>query len=281
MPGRPRDNRRGGPPPPRGGPPGPRHPPQGSDLEQLEGRNVVLEALRRKRRPVRRVYLDERAKPDPKVDEIRQLCEAARVPLILVPREALDERSQTGVHNGVIAEAVPRQTPTVAGLLDELFAAGKDPFLILVDEVQYEHNLGAILRSALGAGAQAVVVPVVRGKGLTPVVHRVAMGGAEEVLFIREGLSSALAALRRAGVRVVGADMDGRPCWEIPMRGPLAIVLGGEDKGLSPTLRERCDAIAAVPLEGGLDSLNVSVTAAILLFEKVRQERLPSALPGR
>lgn len=244
------------------------------ELEQLEGRNVVLEALRRKRRPVRRIWLDDRARPDQKVSEIRALAEAARVPVVAVPRRVLDERSLTGVHNGVIAEAVPRSVPTVQGLLDELFAAGQDPFLVLVDEVQYEHNLGAILRSAMGAGAHAVVVPVTRGKGLSPVVHRVAMGGAEEVPLIREGLSSALASLRRAGVRVVGADMDGEAYWSVPMTGPLALVLGGEDKGLTPTLRDRCDAIASVPLRGGLDSLNVSVTAAILLFEKVRQEKV-------
>ena len=247
------------------------------ELEQLEGRNVVLEALRRDRRPVRRVWLDERAKPDPKVNEIRALAESKGVPLQLVPRYRLDEKSQTGVHNGVIAEAVPRQTPTVAELLDEVFAAGELPFVVLVDEVQYEHNLGAILRSALGAGVHAVVVPVVRGKGLSPVVHRVAMGGAEEVPLIREGLSSALAALRRAGVRVVGADLDGVAPWETPMSGALAVVLGGEDKGLSPTLRARCDAIVGVPLAKGLESLNVSVTAGILLFEKVRQDRVPRA----
>jgi len=251
------------------------------ELEQLEGRNVVLEALVRQKRPVRRIYLDERAKPDPKVNEILRLAALARVNVQRVPRQRLDEMSQTGVHNGVIAEARPRETPTVAALLEQLFAEGQDPFLILVDEVQYEHNLGAILRSALGAGAHAVVVPVVRGKGLTPVVHRVAMGGAEEVWFIREGLSSALAAIRRSGVRVVGADMDGKPCWEVPMRGPLAIVLGGEDKGLTAPLRDRCDAIAAVPLRGGLESLNVSVTAAILLFEKVRQDGVPPPPRGR
>lgn len=245
------------------------------ELEQLEGRNVVLEALRRGRRPVRRVWLDERAKPDPKINEIRSLAEAKGVPVQLVPRHRLDDRCLTGVHNGVIADAVPRQTPTVAELLDQLFAAGQLPFLVLVDEVQYEHNLGAILRSALGAGVHAVVVPVVRGKGLSPVVHRVAMGGAEEVPLIREGLSSALASLRRAGVRIVGADMDGKAPWDVPMSGSLAIVLGGEDKGLTPTLRARCDAIVGVPLAGGLESLNVSVTAGILLFEKVRQDSIP------
>ena len=135
------------------------------------------------------------------------------------------------------------------------------------------HSSTPQCRSALGAGVHGVIVPVRRGKGLTAVVQRVAMGGAEEVPLIREGLSSALATLKRAGIRVVGADMDGEPCWDVSMTGSLALVLGGEDKGLSPTLRERCDAIARVPIGGDLDSLNVSVTAAVLMFEKVRQDR--------
>lgn len=246
-------------------------------IDQLEGRNVVMEALRRGRRRVRRVFLDERARADDKINGLLELARRKGVPVSTVPRQELDRRSETGVHNGVIAEADPLEAPTVAALLDQLFAEGKQPFVVLVDEVQYEHNLGAILRSALGAGVHAVVVPVVRGKGLTPVVQRVAMGAAEEVPLIREGLSSALAALRRAGVPVVGADMDGRPVWDVRMDGALALVLGGEDKGLSPALRDRCDAIAAVPLQGELESLNVSVTAGVMLFEKVRQDRVAAA----
>ena len=104
-------------------------------------------------------------------------------------------------------------------------------------------------------------------------VQRVAMGAGEVVPLVREGLSSALATLRRAGVRIVGADMDGTPVWDLPLTGAVAFVIGGEDKGLSATLRKRCDAVAAVPLEGQLDSLNLSVTAALMFFEKVRQER--------
>ena len=92
------------------------------------------------------------------------------------------------------------------------------------------------------------------------------------MILIREGLSSALATLKRLGVRVVGADMGGQPYWETPMTGALAVVLGGEHKGLSPTLKKRCDAIVAVPLASGLDSLNIGVTAGVLLFERVRQE---------
>ena len=142
---------------------------------------------------------------------------------------------------------------------------------MLVDEVQYEHNLGAILRSALGAGVDAVIAPVQRGVGISPVVIRVSMGGAEAVPLIREGISSALAEIRRRGIPVLGADVDGVPPWEVDMRGPLALVLGGEDKGLTPPIRKRCDQIVGIPLAGGLSSLNVSVSAGVLLFERVRQ----------
>jgi 23S rRNA (guanosine2251-2'-O)-methyltransferase len=232
--------------------------------ERLEGRNVVLDALERGRREVRRVWLDAAAKPDRKVSAI--LARAGdRVQR--VDRALLDRMSATGVHNGVIAEADPLPELTVRDLLE----AHPEPFLVLVDEVNYEHNLGAILRSALGAGVHGVIVPVQRGKGLTPVVHRVSMGGAEAVPLVREGISSALAQLRRAGVRIVGADMDGVAPWELDLRGPLAIVLGGEDKGLTEPVRGRCDHIVGIPLDGGLESLNVSVTAGVLLFERVRQ----------
>jgi len=234
---------------------------------------VVLEALKRERRDVLRIALDSAAKPNPKLAEILTLASRYGVKLERVSREKLDSYSEAEVHNGIIAEAEPLPEWSVTARLNAVLDAGEHPFFVLVDEVNYEHNLGAILRSALGAGVHGVIVPVRRGKGLTAVVQRVAMGGAEDVPLIREGLSSALATLRRAGVRVVGADMDGEACWDVPMSGPLALVLGGEDKGLSPTMRDRCDAIVRVPTGGDLESLNVSVTGAVLMFEKVRQDR--------
>ncbi len=265
--------------PPHGGrsdPPGPgpqQVAPWAHGADQLEGRNVVFEALHRRVRRVRRVALDDRAKPDPKLDRILALVAEVGAKLDRVPREQLDAWCVGGVHNGVIAWADELPATTVRARLDDLHAEGADPCFVLVDEANYEHNLGAVLRSALGAGVHAVVIPTQRGKGVTPVVQRVAMGGAEAVPVVREGLSSALATLRRAGVRVVGADMDGTPVWDLDLTGPVAFVIGGEDKGLSPTLRERCDHIAAVPLEGGLESLNLSVTAAVMLFERARQRR--------
>lgn len=243
------------------------------DLDQLEGRNVVVEALWRARRRVVAIWMDERAREDAKVSRILALAQEREVAVTAVPRRALDELCVGGVHNGVLAWAEPLPGYTTQGLLSELERENKEPFIVLVDEASYEHNLGAVMRSALGAGVHGVVVPVRRGKGLSPVVHRVSMGGAEVVPLIREGLSSSLATLRRAGVTVVGCDMDGDPLWDIDLTGPVAVVLGGEGKGLSSTLRARCDRVASVPLQGQLESLNLSVTAGVFLFERSRQLR--------
>ncbi len=236
--------------------------------DRLEGRNVVEEALLRKRRKVKRIWLDAGARLDEKLQGLLAMAAAANVPVETVERSRLDRMSITGVHNGIIAEAAEIEQPTVKEAIE---AAGFDAFFVLVDEVQYEHNLGAILRSALGAGVTAVVIPTERGKGLTPVVQRVAMGGAEAVPVIREGLSSALAQMHRAGIRILAADMDGVAPWDLDLSGPIALVLGGEDKGVSDALKKRADAIVGIPLAGGLQSLNVSVTAAVLMFERVRQ----------
>lgn len=236
--------------------------------DRLEGRNVVEEALVRKRRKVLHIWLDAAARLDEKLSTVLELAAAAHVPVETIERARLDRMSVTGVHNGIIAEAEGLPQPSVK---EAIAAAGFDGFFILVDEVQYEHNLGAVLRSALGAGVSAVIIPTERGKGLTPIVQRVAMGGAEAVPVIREGLSSALAQLQRAGVRILAADMDGVAPWDLDMTGPVALVLGGEDKGVSDALKKRADAIVGIPLAGGLQSLNVSVSAAVLMFERVRQ----------
>ena len=242
-------------------------------MDQLEGRNPVFEALSRNKRRVHEILLDERARPGGKIDGILGLARKRGVAVKRVPRKVLDRMARGDVHNGIIARAEPLPSHSVNSLLAELRQRGEDPFLVLADEISYEHNLGAILRSGLGAGVHGVVVPVRRGKGLSPVVQRVAMGAAEEVHLVREGLPSAQKKCRKEGLLVVGADMDGEPCWDLDLTGPLALVLGGESKGLSPTLRKRCDHVVRVPLAGGLESLNVSVTAAVLMFERARQLR--------
>ena len=245
-----------------------------SNLDQLEGRNIIIEVLRRRKRKVVQVYIDTKTKSAEKIDDIVEMIQKRNIPMTNVPRQELDKMSQTGVHNGIIAFAEPLPSYSTAEILEKAYEKGKQPFLVMVDEINYEQNLGAILRSSMGAGVNAVIVPEVRGKGLTPVVQRVAMGGAEEVPLVREGLFSAIKQLKKDGIRIIGADMDGVPIWDVDLSGSVAFVFGGESKGVSPTLRNKCDVIASVPLHLGLESLNVSVTAGVFLFEKNRQDRI-------
>jgi len=240
--------------------------------EQLEGRNPVVECLVRGRRRVLRIWLDRGAKPEPRLQLMERLAAEKGVRIERVERQKLDKMADGRVHNGVVAEAEDLPAYTTALLLDELFLAGIDPFLVMVDEVSYEHNLGAVLRSGLGFGVHGVIVPTRRGAGLTSVVQRVSMGAAEVVPVVREGLYSALKPIKKAGIRVIGADMGGTPLGEIDLRGPLVLLMGGEGEGLGPELRSRCDQVVSIPLANQLESLNVSVAAALLMYEKRRQE---------
>jgi 23S rRNA (guanosine2251-2'-O)-methyltransferase len=240
-------------------------------LEQIEGRNPVIEALRRGRRKVHRIFLDEGAQMDAKLKDLMALAKVNGVPVERANRSFLKEKAKGRVHNGVIAMAQPLPQHTVQSLINSVYEHEQDPLLVLADEVVYEQNLGAILRSAMGAGAAGLVIPNRRGAGMSPVVNRVSMGGAEEVPVVRAGILSALKRIRKAGFRTVGADMGGIPYWEADLTGPLALVLGGESKGLSEPVQKRCDVLVSVPLAHGLESLNVSVTAGILLFERIRQ----------
>lgn len=240
--------------------------------DRLEGRNPILECLLRRRREVHQIWLDERARPDRKLEQILGLASKARVPVRGVRRQKLDEMTEGRVHNGIVASVSHLPDVTTLGRIDALFDEGASPFFLLADEVNYEHNLGAMLRTALGFGVHALVLPTRRGASVSPVVSRVSMGAVEVVPVIREGLSGSLKHLKKAGVKVVGADMGGTPMSELDLRGPVAIVMGGESKGLSPALRKKCDAVASVPLAGGLESLNVSVAAALLMYEKRRQD---------
>ncbi|MCO4743479.1 MAG: 23S rRNA (guanosine(2251)-2'-O)-methyltransferase RlmB [Proteobacteria bacterium] len=240
-------------------------------MDQVEGRNPVIEALQRKKRRVIKVMMDRGAKPDRRVLRIKELCDEGGVRFEVVDRRRLDEMAKGRVHNGVIALAEPLPTQTTKGLINDLFDAGQEPFLILADAIQYEHNLGAILRSGLGFGVNGVIIPTRRGTAVSPVVQRVAMGAAEEIPVVRESMHSALKHIKKAGIRVIGADMGGKPAHELNMGGPLAIVMGSEGRGLSSSLRDRCDEIVSIPLAGGLESLNVSVAAAIMMYERFRQ----------
>ena len=240
--------------------------------DQLEGRNPILECLQRKRRKVHRLWIDQGARPDQRIQQILKFAKDRGVPVDQVHRNRLDSMADGRVHNGIIARVEELQTWTTRSLLKHLYSEGRDPFLVLCAALSYEHNFGAVLRSALGMGVDGVILPTRRGASLSPVVQRVAMGAAEEIPIVREGAYSAIKQLKRDGIRVIGADMRGHSLVDFDLTGPVALLMGGEGKGLSQQLRNRCDAIVSIPLRGELESLNVSVAAAILMYEKRRQD---------
>ncbi len=241
-------------------------------FEQLEGRNPVIECLQRGKREIRRIWLDQGAKPDARVSRILELAERRGIRLERVDRRRLDNMAEGRVHNGVIAHVEPILDWSASSLLEHQLTNGIEPLWILADELAYEHNFGAILRSALGFGANAVVLPTRRGAPLSPVVARVSMGAVEEIPVVRESLFAALKGLKREGIPAVGADMGGVAIGDAKLKGPLALVMGAEGDGLSPKLRERCQQIVSIPLASRLESLNVSVATAVLLYEKRRQD---------
>jgi 23S rRNA (guanosine2251-2'-O)-methyltransferase len=240
--------------------------------DQLEGRNPVLECLQRGQRTVHRIWLDRGARPDPRVSRILKLAERRGVKIERVDRKRLDRMAEGRVHNGVVAHVDEVAVWTAAGLLSHQLEVGIEPFWVLADGLSYEHNLGAVMRSALGFGANGLVIPTRRGASLSPVVQRVSMGAVEVVPVVRESLFAVLKTLKKAGIPTVGADMGGQPMTQARLSGPLALVMGAEGRGLSPKLREKVSRVVSVPLAGGLESLNVSVATAVLMYEKRRQD---------
>jgi len=243
-----------------------------SAREQLEGRNPVLECLVRGKREVHRIFLDQGARTDARIGRIVSLAKRRGVRIDRVDRRKLDKLAEGRVHNGIVAEVEPVALWSASSLLEYQLAHDIEPFWVLADGLSYEHNLGAVLRSALGFGANAVVVPTRRGAPLSPVAQRVSMGAVEEVPIVRESLFAALKVLKKAGVPSYGADMGGVPMGKARLSGPLALVMGAEGRGLSSKLRDKVTGVVSIPLAGGLESLNVSVATAVLMYEKRRQD---------
>lgn len=233
----------------------------------LEGRNVVVEALKRQRK-IFEILIDEGATGD-KVLELSKLAAISGVKVTRVKRNDLDKISKTSLHQGVIARAQELPTYTIAKVLKE----AESPFIVVIKEVMYEHNLGAVLRSAAAAGVDAVVVCSSRGGVLTPVVERVSMGASNVVKVCEESIQSVLSALKRTNVKIVGVEVLGnKNYFEEDLTGPIALVFGGEDAGLTLPVTDKCDIVVRVPMVNEVQSLNLSVTAGIVMYEKVRQD---------
>ncbi len=212
---------------------------------------------------------------NPRLQRLKETADAAGVPVLEVERGVLD-RCAAGVrHQGVMAVLRAGKAAGQRDLETLLSGLAEPPFLLVLDGVQDPHNLGACLRSAAAAGVHAVIVPKDRAVGLTPTVRKVACGAAEHLPFFQvTNLVRTLRGLQQQGLWIVGADAGAaQSLYEADLGGPLALVLGAEEKGLRRLTRECCDFLVAIPMSGAVGSLNVSVAAGICLFEARRQRR--------
>ena len=239
--------------------------------DQVEGRHAVLELLRAKRRTVKKIFMAEAQDASDLLDAIEFEAQRQRVPVHMISMTRLDREAKTEGHQGVMALAQPLDTVTLEQLLGV-----KKPFLLVCDGVTDPRNLGAMLRSADGAGVTGVVVPRHRSARISPTVTKTAVGAIEYLTFSDVGgIPTAVDQLNRAGVLTVGLAGESKDSiYDLDLgSGPVAIVVGGEEKGLSSLTRKRCATVVSIPQLGRISSLNAGVAVSVAAFEVARQRR--------
>lgn len=236
----------------------------------IEGRNAVIEAYRAGR-PIDKLFILDGCQDGP-ILTIKREAKAKQTPVKFVTKERLDQLSETGKHQGVIAYAAAYEYATVEEILDNARQKGEAPFLFLLDNIEDPHNLGAIIRTANLAGTHGVIVPKNRAAGLTAVVAKTSAGALNFTPVARvTNLAKTIEELKKEGIWFVCADMGGTTMYDLNLKGPIGLVIGNEGEGVGRLVKEKCDMIASIPMKGDIDSLNASVAAGVLAYEIVRQ----------
>ena len=236
----------------------------------IEGRNAVLEAFRAGK-TIDKVFLLDGCQDGP----IRTILrEAKKVDTIVnfVKKERLDQMSETGKHQGVIAYAAAYEYGTVDEMLEAAEKKGEAPFLILLDNIEDPHNLGSIIRTANQVGAHGVIIPKRRAVGLTATVAKASAGAINYTPVAKvTNLVRTMEELKEKCMWFVCGDMDGDSMYSLDLTGPMGVVIGNEGDGVSRLVKENCDFVASIPMFGDIDSLNASVAMGVLSYEIVRQ----------
>ena len=237
----------------------------------IEGRNAVIEALRSGEN-IDKIYL-AKGETDKTLGHIASRAREAGIVVVDADRRKLDAMSRTHSHQGVIALAAVREYVSVESILERAAQKGEKPLLVVCDEISDPHNLGAILRTAECAGAHGVIIPKRRSAGLTAIVAKTSAGAVSYMPVARvANISATLKELQEKGVWIFGTAADGSTTlYSADLKGPAAIVIGSEGDGMSRLVREGCDFLVSIPMQGRISSLNASAAAAILLYEAVRQ----------
>lgn len=236
----------------------------------IEGRNAVLEAFRAGK-TIDKVFLLDGCQDGPIRTILREAKKADTI-VNFVKKERLDQMSETGKHQGVIAYAAAYEYGTVDEMLENAAAKGEAPFLILLDNIEDPHNLGSIIRTANQVGAHGVIIPKRRAVGLTATVAKASAGAINYTPVAKvTNLVRTMEEFKEKGMWFVCGDMDGESMYSLDLTGPMGVVIGNEGDGVSRLVKENCDFVASVPMFGDIDSLNASVAMGVLSYEIVRQ----------
>ena len=236
----------------------------------IEGRNAVLEAFRA-RKTVDKLFVLEHIK-ESSMNAILREAKKQDTVIHYVKKERLDQMSETGKHQGVIAYITAYEYATVDEILKKAEEKGELPFVVILDDIEDPHNLGAIIRTANLAGAHGVIIPKHRAAGLTAAAVKASAGDINYTPVAKvTNISKTIEELKDKGLWFVCADMDGTTMYDLDLTGAIGLVIGNEGKGVSRLVKEKCDFVASVPMFGDIDSLNASVAAGVLSYEIVRQ----------
>lgn len=242
--------------------------------ERIFGINPVIEALK-SGRPVRRLLVAEHRKADKDVSEIIRLAKNNNIEIRTVARDALNREAPQGAHQGVIAFAAAREYVSLDDILRKPAERGQTPLFLILDGIEDPRNLGAILRTADAAGVHGVIIPERRAAGLTETAAKSAAGALEYMPVVKVvNIVNTIEELKKNGIWTAAAEADAdTQYWDADFNRPLALVLGGEDRGVRRLVKEHCDYVVSLPLMGKISSLNVSVAAGVMLYEVLRQRR--------
>ena len=236
----------------------------------IEGRNAVMEAFR-SGKPVDKLYVLDGCQDGAVRSIIREARKHDTI-LNFVEKDRLNQLSETGKHQGVIAVSAAYEYAEVEDILAAAEAKGEPPFIIILDGIEDPHNLGAILRTANQVGAHGVIIPKRRAVGLTPTVARTSAGAINYTPVAKvTNISNTMKELKDKGMWFVCADMDGTVMYDMDLTGPIGLVIGNEGEGVSQLVKKNCDMVASIPMKGDIDSLNASVATGVLAYEILRQ----------
>lgn len=236
----------------------------------IEGRNAVTEAFR-SGKTIDKLYILDGCQDGP-IMTIKREARKQDTLVKYVTKERLDQLSDTGKHQGVIAVAAAYEYAEVEDILKAARDLGEAPFIFLLDNIEDPHNLGAIIRTANLAGAHGVIIPKNRAVGLTATVARTSAGALNYTPVAKvTNLVKTIEELKKEGLWFVCADMAGTMMYQLDLKGPIGLVIGSEGEGVGRLVKESCDMVAAIPMKGNIDSLNASVAAGVLAYEIVRQ----------